>query len=371
MGLSLLAGGLATGLTLWRGAWMALAGVTLLALLLGGLALRSTRRTATRNGTDHTALAAVTGLHTGDAMPAATLSRQIVPVWQRQIDAARKFAEGTGEDLVSRFARISSHLDVALAASAGAPDLAPGALDGLIDNHRSELDQLMQASRQALHGRDQALHAVDQVARQVDGLMSLAAELQTISRATQMLALNASVEATRAGEAGGRFAVVAREVRALATQSREAAGRMSRQVAEVQSLANQARSSGRTRLDSDDDVAAHIEEHARALVRALLGSLSETARSSRTLRQAGKQAQADVDDIMMSLQFQDRLNQMLAVVTNDMTRLEAWLRGNHDSAALNPAEWLARLEASYPMEEMQAAHLGTAHVEKDAGVEFF
>ena len=72
-----------------------------------------------------------------------------------------------------------------------------------------------------------------------------------------------------------------------------------------------------------------------------------------------------------SVQSQDRLSQMLTALGQDMERFAAWTRGTPDAAAATPAQWLERLEASYPMEEMRSAHYDTVVVEKAAAVEFF
>jgi methyl-accepting chemotaxis protein len=60
--------------------------------------------------------------------------------------------------------------------------------------------------------------------------------IKSVAQKTNMLALNASIEAVRVGEAGAGFQVVANEVKALALSTRDAAGEIAQQIAELEGV---------------------------------------------------------------------------------------------------------------------------------------
>jgi methyl-accepting chemotaxis protein len=77
-----------------------------------------------------------------------------------------------------------------------------------------------------------------QLSEQADQIGSVSQLVSDLANKTNMLALNSSVEAVRAGEHGKGFAVVANEIRKLADQSEKSAEKISTLVSEIQSAIN-------------------------------------------------------------------------------------------------------------------------------------
>jgi methyl-accepting chemotaxis protein len=305
--------------------------------------------------------------------PVVDLSADVIPLWARHVDGALESARRAIESLVARFAQLVEELQHAEQASGQVSGAEGDGIVPLIERCGPQLREVVERLRTALALNQQLLAEVRRLGSFTGELQAMAGDVGRLASQTNLLALNAAIEAARAGEAGRGFAVVADEVRKLSTQSAETGKRISEKISVINAAIHATVQTAGQASEQDRETIERSEHTVRQVMDQLSVAGVQLQRVADALRSQNAQVREQIAGLLTDFQFQDRMSQILTHVTADMRKLEAQLRAAvaEPTHALPPlSDWLASLQRTYVTEDERRVHSGNA-APGARGVNFF
>ena len=263
-----------------------------------------------------------------------------------QLASASEELHSVTEDTSRGLHQQSAEIDQA----ATAVNQMTAAVEEVANNAVTTADASKGADQSTRDGRDQVNQALSSIQHLVDDVSGTSTEIEQLATSaneisrvldvigaiagqTNLLALNAAIEAARAGEAGRGFAVVADEVRALAHRTQESTAEIEQMIAGIQNgteRAVTAMHSSRSRANGTLEVAQSAGEALEVIAEAI-ASINQRnlviASASEEQAQVAREVDRNLVNIRdLSMQTSAGANQTSAAA-QDLSRLAVDLNG--------------------------------------------
>ncbi|MBT1443501.1 methyl-accepting chemotaxis protein [Shewanella sp. JM162201] len=177
---------------------------------------------------------------------------------------------------------------------------AAASADEQVENSQRQFDESLKLTQQLVDELKRSSGSVAQLQQETARIDEVVVVIRSIAEQTNLLALNAAIEAARAGEQGRGFAVVADEVRTLASRTQQATGEIQQMIQKVQSRVGETVSVMNASQSLSDKTLVRAEE-IKSMLASVTALVSNINMMNTEVAQAAREQTCVTEDISRSL----------------------------------------------------------------------
>lgn len=185
----------------------------------------------------------------------------------------------------------------------------------VVESSVKEINQLADSIKSANQ-------VIEQLASESDNIATVLEVIRNIAEQTNLLALNAAIEAARAGEQGRGFAVVADEVRSLASKTQKSTEEIQNMIDKLQSGVKQAVNSivdGSNRVEKNVEISLNIQQMFES-IQSSATIVSDMATQIATATEQQSSVSEELSANLEHLNEQNRISQDLSDEINNVAQ---------------------------------------------------
>ena len=276
---------------------------------------------------------------------------RVIEAWEQQTHVVSDLVQHNIEGLIEPFNTLSERLrqenQSSLRLFGGADNNAQ--ITQALDSSRQKLSHVIDTFHSGIKHKTELQQTIQELAQYLDEMKKMAGAVQTIASQTNLLALNAAIEAARAGEAGRGFAVVADEVRTLSTKSGETGRDISHKIESITGAIEATISAAHRLVEYDEANLTLLDSSVSDVTTHLGDEIHLLQESGHRLHQLSCETESDIHQIIIKLQFQDRVNQILHHIESDMNDIARQVKD--DINQFDENDWQQSFQKRFTTEE--------------------
>ena len=196
-------------------------------------------------------------------------------------------------------------IDALLSVDASSNTAYSDKMRNFAENTDSTLVSFIDSTEKMSSSTQHLMSQVQTIQQAMPTVIDALSGIDDISAQTNLLALNAAIEAARAGEAGRGFAVVADEVRALSTRSTQFSDVIKKQVENIKGLVDKLTETAEFVASQDISHVVEAKDHISKELKDIIRKAESDQVTTKQLEGIGQQLDDAINNAIRGMQFGD------------------------------------------------------------------